>query len=107
VSSVGRFTLSDSTGELHFRIRPSASLYWAGWDDEYVVFDETSGQTHQLDPLRAYVLNTLTASPQSRRELMDDLQTALGESQTSEVVESLGAVLDDFDRHGLIDRISA
>jgi hypothetical protein len=38
---------------------------------------------------------------------MDDLQTALGESQTSEVVESLGAVLDDFERHGLIDRISA
>jgi PqqD family protein of HPr-rel-A system len=104
---MGGFALGDSAGQHRFRIRPSAGLHWAGWDDESVVFDETSGQTHQLDPLRAYVLNSLTTGPRSRRELMDYLQTALGECQTSEVVESLGAVLDDFERHGLIDRISA
>jgi PqqD family protein of HPr-rel-A system len=105
VSDGGGITFGGYEVDSRFCIRPSASLHWAGWDDEYVVFDETSGQTHQLDVFRAYVLNTLTERSQTRRELMDDLQVALAASRSSDLAESLDAVLNDFERYGLIDLI--
>lgn len=99
--------VGDSAPLLSFSVRPSARLHWAGWEDEYVVFDETSGQTHQLDALRAYVLNMLIECPRTKLELMDELSVALGANPLSDLKVALDAVIDDFARHGLIEFIDS
>ena len=38
------------------RLSPGVALHWRHWDHEFVVFDEGSGQTHQLDALTACAL---------------------------------------------------
>ena len=38
------------------RINPLINLHWRHFDDEWVVFESLSGQTHQLSSLSAAVL---------------------------------------------------
>lgn len=38
------------------RLNRPDSLHWLHWDNEFVVFDEASGLTHQLDALTAHAL---------------------------------------------------
>jgi PqqD family protein of HPr-rel-A system len=77
-------------------------LHWASWDDEYVVFDERSGQTHQLDALRAYVLHTLS----ERSKSVDMLDAELTELTPQGAVwdKALANILDEFQALGLVER---
>jgi PqqD family protein of HPr-rel-A system len=38
------------------RLNDNVALHWHHWDREFVVFDEGSGRTHQLDALNACAL---------------------------------------------------
>lgn len=87
-----------------YHIRDGARLHWAGWDDEFVVFNESSGQTHQLDALRAFVLNLLVESPRTWDEALTEVHAALSSDNTaSQVADALSAALAAFKQHGLVD----
>ena len=90
-----------------FAIRHGVRLHWAGWDGEFVVFNESSGQTHQLDALRAFVLNLLVESPKSWDELLREVRGALHADDEPTVADTLAAVLDAFRQHGLVDTLTA
>ena len=87
-----------------YRLRPGARLHWAGWDGEHVVFNEHSGQTHLLDGVRAFVLHLLGEAPRTPAQQLAELQVALGETEAARAGPELQGVLDEFERHGLIDR---
>ena len=92
-------------GVCAYRLNPVVRLSWVAWNDEYVVFDETSGQTHQMDPLRAYVLNALDGEAKRFQLLLDEvsgLAEQLGEAKVSEL---LAQVLQDFETHGLVEAV--
>ena len=92
---------------LRYRIRPSTHLHWAGWDGEFVVFNEGSGQTHQLDPLRALVLDLLQESPRTWQETLDGVGQALALDAGADAAPALQRMLDEFQRLGLVDTLSA
>jgi PqqD family protein of HPr-rel-A system len=46
-----------------WQLAEGCRLHWKAWDDEFVIFDEGSGDTHLLDPLAAEVLKLLEQSP--------------------------------------------
>lgn len=92
--------------ELGYRVRPVCRLYWACWNDEYVVFDEASGQTHQLDPVRALVLDLLTEGIQTFSNVLQALQ----EPQLGQGVIHLDAQLKtifiEFETAGLLETVA-
>lgn len=91
---------------VEYQVRPVVQLHWASWDDDYVVFDETSGQTHQLDAVRAYVLDLLIEAPR----LIPYLAGALSQSTSvpaSEAAELIEVVINDFQTIGLVEAIAS
>jgi len=88
-----------------YAVRPCVCLHWAGWHDEYVVFDETSGQTHQLDPIRAFTLNALLECPQSIDSITCDGAMVSVCSDLAHLSHVLGAVFREFVRCGLVEEI--
>lgn len=69
------------------------SLHWRCWDDEFVVFDAGSGQTHQLDALTASTLMMLELAASSLDELTtrvaDELDIAADEQLLNVVNEAV------------------
>ena len=71
----------------------SAELHWASWDEEEVVYDTASGDTHVVDPVTALLLKKLQSAPARTRELADlvaaELKTDSGDELLARVYRSL------------------
>ena len=86
-----------------WRLPAGASLLWQSWDeDEVIVFNRASGQTHLLDAFSAAVLRRIEAAPTTlphlQRYFAADL--ALEESVLS---DRLSAFCERFDQLGLAE----
>lgn len=58
------------------RINPLIKLHWRQFDDDWVVFESLSGQTHQMVPLTAAILMSFESGlPLSIPELITTLET--------------------------------
>ena len=86
-----------------FRLNPVVCLHWVGWDDEFVVFEETSGQTHQLDTLRAFVLNAATDGSVQSESLLADLASVMPDELNDLSSELLNSILEEFESVGLLE----
>ena len=80
-------------------------MHWTCWNDEYVVFDETSGQTNQLDAVRAYVLDLLSESIQTHDSVLQEFSKipALGELHDQSAM--LTEIFDEFVAAGLAETV--
>ena len=58
-----------------WRITQGVSLLWRSWDDEFIVLNSASGDTHQLDPFSAELLDLIEKSdaPVSLEQLCQQL----------------------------------
>ncbi len=63
---------------MQIQLRAQVSLHWRRWDDEFVVYDEASGRTHQLDALNACVLLSLEEGSLDDARLADMVAAELG-----------------------------
>ncbi len=61
-----------------WRLGTLVSLHWRNWDDEWVVFDSGSGQTHKVDHLAAAILTLIEADEITEHELFSQLSQASG-----------------------------
>lgn len=93
------------SSDARYRLHSAASLHWAGWNDEYVIFDEASGQTHQLDAVRAYVLHLLGEDSQSFSRLAEALSQVPVFAAKPAINGILSAVLVEFETSGLVEVI--
>jgi PqqD family protein of HPr-rel-A system len=85
---------------------PAGTLHWRRWDDEdeMVVFDTASGNTHLLSPAAAEVLLALLDSPgpQDAEALAQRLLPGDdGAPPAPQDVQALQALLSDLARLGL------
>jgi PqqD family protein of HPr-rel-A system len=78
-------------------------LHWASWDDEYVVFDEGSGQTHQMDSVRAFLLDMMCERPRKLDELHSELSRIPSLSNGLDLKLLLNSILSEFSTHGLVE----
>lgn len=103
-----RFSLiyfADHVSEyVQYQLRPITKLYWVSWSDEWVVFDETSGQTHQLDAVRAFVLHLLSESSQRSSRLAVELSQSLAVS-TSVARDVMLLVIRELEVAGLVETV--
>jgi len=78
---------------------------WRAWDDEIVVYNEASGDTHRLNPFIAEVFETLMAAPASLSlpELGRRIAAALGIEDDAEFHRQLEAALRRLHGFGLLE----
>ncbi len=93
--------------EAVWRLPDGVRLSWRAFDDEIVVFNAFSGQTHLLDSLSAAVLEEIERAPATRAELAARLAGRFELGDAAALAERLDAVLAEFDRQGLADPIAA
>jgi PqqD family protein of HPr-rel-A system len=77
-------------------------LHWQNWDDDWVVFDEASGMTHQMSAMTAFVLSSVEAAPQDFGALAAELADATGLVLPT-ARAALRSALEDLSKFGLVD----
>ena len=90
-----------------WQLRSQQSFALRGWDDEYVVYDCTTGDTHQLNWLAADVLNTLQQHPVTHAALVQELLASDPTLDPQAVVTEVTSVLAQFHQLELIEQVSA
>ena len=80
-------------------------LHWISWDDEYVVFDEGSGDTHLLDFLASEVLKVLEQSSGSEQALVERVVARLGLDPDIDLERRIREAIAKFRDAGLVEQI--
>ena len=88
-----------------YRLRSCTRLHWTSWNDEYVVFDETSGQTNQLDAVRAYVLHLLSEAVHTHDGVLQELSKIPALAELHNQSAMLTEIFDEFVAAGLAETV--
>ena len=83
-----------------------ATLHWKVWDDDCIVFNTASGQTHLLDPIPALLVRQIEAGCGNSEELFSQTARLLDTDLTAELQSSLEDMLRQLDQLGLIEQSS-
>jgi PqqD family protein of HPr-rel-A system len=75
---------------------------WRVWDDEFLVYNTASGQTHHLNFLAGEALRSLEAEPGSASELVCRLADQFEIAQDSPPLQTIDRLIRDLDELGLI-----
>ena len=87
----------------HWHCVASDQLLWEHWEEESLLFDCRSGQTHSLTPLATEVILLLEQSKLSSNGIVEHLNTMFGELGTAVTVGDIAELLHHFDSLGLIE----
>jgi PqqD family protein of HPr-rel-A system len=77
-------------------------LVWREWDDEFLVYNTASGQTHHLNLLAGEALRSLEAEPGSVSEVVRRLADQFEIVQDSPLLKMIDSLIREFDELGLI-----
>ena len=82
-----------------------ATLHWKVWDDDCVVFNAATGQTHVLDPFLALLVRQIDAGRGRTSEIFPEVTTTLGLDLTDEVRNQLEQMLRQLEDFGLVESV--
>jgi PqqD family protein of HPr-rel-A system len=85
-----------------WRVPPGNMLAWQVWDDEFLVYNTASGQTHHLNFLAGEALRSLETEPGSASELVCRLADQFEIAQDSPPLQMIDGLIRQFDELGLI-----
>jgi PqqD family protein of HPr-rel-A system len=77
-------------------------LVWRAWDDEFLVYNTASGQTHHLNLLAGEALRSLEAEPGSASDLVCRLADQFEIAVDSPPLRTIDRLIREFDELGLI-----
>jgi PqqD family protein of HPr-rel-A system len=86
-----------------WRVQPARSLHWRQFGDEWVVFDEGSGDVHRMDGLSAVVLMCLGEAPCGLADLSPQAAAETDLPEGEELSRTLASVLEKYAALGLIE----
>lgn len=89
-------------GETVWRVPPENLLAWRVWDNEFLVYNTASGQTHHLNLLAGEALRSLEAEPGSARALVCRLADQFEIAEDSPPLQMIEDLIRQFDELGLI-----
>jgi PqqD family protein of HPr-rel-A system len=93
----------DSASDLEWALAEGSRLHWVFWDDEYVVFDEGSGDTHLLDFLTAEVLKVLEQSRGDVPALVGRVAARLDLDPDADLERRIREAIERFREAGLVE----
>ena len=78
------------------------ALVWRIWDDESLVYNTASGQTHHLNLLAGEALRSVEAKAACRRELVRRLVEQFEIAEDSPPLQLIDRLIRELDELGLI-----
>ena len=93
----------DSASDLEWALAEGSRLHWISWDDECVVFDEGSGDTHLLDFLTAEVLKVLEQSRGPVPALVGRVAARLDLDPDADLERRIREAMERFREAGLVE----
>jgi PqqD family protein of HPr-rel-A system len=78
------------------------ALVWRMWEDEFLVYNTTSGQTHHLNLLAGEALRSLEAEAAHERELVRRLADQFEIAEDSAPLQMIVGLIRELDELGLI-----
>lgn len=81
------------------------SFRWREWDNESVLYDIDSGDTHFLNALGRQALECLVHTAMNEGELASQLARDIGGTPTSELLRNVGQLLARFYELGLVEPV--
>jgi PqqD family protein of HPr-rel-A system len=79
---------------------------WKKWGEEYVVFNQTSGNSHLLNPTAAKILSIVQSHPSSAEEISLKMASESELGADEEILQGVDVVLETLDSLGLIEPLS-
>jgi PqqD family protein of HPr-rel-A system len=76
---------------------------WKTWGEESIVFNESSGNTHLLNPTAAKILSMVQSQPSSAQEVSLKIASESGLAADEEILQRVNVVLETLDSLGLIE----
>jgi PqqD family protein of HPr-rel-A system len=87
---------------------PSGNLLaWLVWDDEFLVYNNASGQTHHLNFLAGEALRSLEAEPGSASDLVRRMADQFEIAEDSPPLQMIDRLIREFDELGLIAQLTS
>ena len=74
------------------------------WDEESLLFDQRSGQTHSLTPLAVEILLLTQQAPQQAPAIQEHIARQFGEFDLSLSEETITETLQHFEALGLVEQ---
>jgi PqqD family protein of HPr-rel-A system len=87
-----------------WRVDEDCTLLWRCWDDEYVVYNTASGDTHLLNRVAAETLLLLEQSPSDAQDLTVQVARKLALQPSEELGQQLEQLLTQFEELGLVGK---
>jgi len=78
------------------------ALVWRVWEDEFLVYNTTSGQTHHLNLLAGEALRSLEAEAAHECELVRRLADQFEIAEDSPPLQMIDRLIRELDELGLI-----
>ncbi len=88
---------------MQWRVISGSDLHFRIWEDEYVVYDSLSGDTHLLGSIAAQILLRLQQEPSSATALSASLASLVHAESDDELVFQIENILADLDSLALIE----
>lgn len=89
---------------ISYKVPEQAEFLWEHWDDESVLFDPRSGESHLLKSLAAEALLILQEKPLNAAQLTRTLRTLFDISPDQLKNEHIDNLLQQFEEIGLVER---
>jgi PqqD family protein of HPr-rel-A system len=86
-------------------VTASSRLLWRWWDDDYVVYNGASGDSHVLNLVAGEALRSLEETPADAATLAERVAPTLALTLNDELVARMGQLIAQFEDLGLVDRV--
>ena len=86
-----------------WQVSEGSCLLWNSWDNEYVVFDDGSGDTHLLDLVAGEVLKVLQEAPADSSQVTARVALRLDATPVVELAGRVQETIRKFREVGLIE----
>ncbi|MDP2370731.1 HPr-rel-A system PqqD family peptide chaperone [Rhodoferax sp.] len=90
-----------------WRLNPASDLHWRCWDNEWVLFDQGSGQTHLINPISAGTLMQFGAQSLSFQQLLDKVATDMSLTTGPELASAVSQAVEQLVGLGLLESAPA
>jgi PqqD family protein of HPr-rel-A system len=88
--------------EARWTVENPTALLWAGWEEEYSIYDRISGETHLLKELPAEILRQLSKTPRTGAEVASSVASLIEMPDTEDWRSKIASLIADLDNLGLI-----
>ena len=89
---------------MKWRLISDQALHFRSWEDEFVVYNSLSGDTHLLGSTAARILLKLQQAPSNSTTLAESLAPPLHAERDEEFAAQVEHILADLDTLALIER---